>query len=32
MTFTLDGRLSIQPDDDIPGVWYVDVGYQEVPQ
>lgn len=30
MTFALDGRLSIEPDDEVPGVWYVDAGYQEV--
>lgn len=30
MTFVLDGRLSIEPDDEVPGVWYVDAGYQEV--
>lgn len=31
MTFTLDGRLNIEQDDDAPDVWYVNVDYQEVP-
>lgn len=30
MTFALDGRLSIEPDEEITGIWYVDVSYQEV--